>query len=66
MNYKNDKTDATEGRKTVWGFLIIGIIVLLAGIFIDAPIQSVIRSKIEILTGAALIISAVAALVITT
>jgi hypothetical protein len=64
-NDKDDKTEATAGRKTIWAFLIIGITVLLAGIFVNTPIQSVTLSKTEILTGAALIITAVAALVIT-
>jgi hypothetical protein len=65
MKQRDDKTDVTVGRNTVWGFLVIGILVLLAGIFIHTPTENVSLPKAEILSGAGLIIGAVAALVIT-
>ncbi len=64
MKGNNDETHATEGRKTVWSSLIIGILILLAGVFIKSPAMPPSLPKAEILTGACLIIGSVAALLI--
>ncbi len=65
MKKKSDKTDDTEERKMVWVFFIIGIVLLLAGIFIHIPTESVSLPKAESLAGAFLMIAAVVALIIT-
>lgn len=65
MSERAGERVAREGHKTVWGFFILGIIVLLAGIFIHFPTQPVSLPKAETLTGVGLIIAAIASLVIT-
>lgn len=58
---ENAKDDA--GRGAVWTFLIFGIVLVLAGIFIPQEWSTSVRQT-EILTGAFLVVSAVAALLL--
>jgi predicted transporter len=58
---ENAKDDA--GRGTVWAFLILGILLVLAGIFIPQEWSTSLRQT-EILTGAFFVIGAVAALLL--
>jgi hypothetical protein len=65
MKQINEKKDTMEGRKSVWGFLIMGIVVLLVGIFIHMPTEPLSLPKAEIVSGVVLIFGSIAALFIT-
>ncbi len=60
-----EKNGEAAGRKVVWGFLVMGIIILLAGVLMSPSLQSDSVRKTEVLAGTALIISSIATLVIT-
>ncbi len=62
MGKKN--SDAPEGRKTLWGFLIVGILLVFAGSFAYPTGMPASLPQAEIIMGACLICGAVASLVI--
>ncbi len=64
MSHHEEKMPA-GGRGTVWTFLLIGVLVLIAGIFVRIPGESESLPKAEVLTGAFLTAGAVIALLIT-
>ncbi len=64
MSHHEEKSPARE-HGTVWTFLVIGVLVLLAGIFVRIPGASESLPKAEVLTGAFLMAGAVIALLIT-
>ncbi len=64
MSHHEEKMPVA-GRGTVWTFLVIGVLVLLAGIFVRIPGASESLPKAEVLTGAFLTAGSAIALVIT-
>ncbi len=53
------------GNRTLWTFLVIGVILFVAGMYVPIPGASASLPKAEVLTGIILVIAAAFSLVVT-